>query len=324
MNESAWRQDRERFLVPAIWLIGVGTVFLVQQLSGWSWGQAWPLWVVLVGMASALTTILGARWSTTGWWSLGGPIAIAIVGLILLASTTGMLGLELAQLLPLWPLAVIGLGIWFLLGAVLMRPSAGADGETLSVPLAGAARATVRLRFGGGEIIVGRAEPGMLLSGRFGGGVKHRSHGPGDIEIEPVAGAFPLWWDRPLNWDMGITGEVPLDLKVETGANRSRIDLSALRISRLELSTGASETRVRLPAKGITSAIVKAGVASLTLEVPEGVAARIRSRMALGSTSIDERRFPRVADGWASPDFETATSRVEIDMEGGLGQLTVA
>ena len=59
---------------------------------------------------------------------------------------------------------------------------------------------------------------------------------------------------------------------------------AALRLRSLDLRTGASETRVRLPrAAGVTSVRVQAGAAAVTLEVPATVAARIRSRMAVGS-----------------------------------------
>ena len=100
---------------------------------------------------------------------------------------------------------------------------------------------------------------------------------------------------------------MPLDLRLDTGANRAVLDLRDLRLRSLELHTGASETRVLLPrAAGATSVRAESGAASLTLEVPAGVAARIRSRMALGSSEIDQARFPRVADGYESPDYATA------------------
>ncbi len=62
---------------------------------------------------------------------------------------------------------------------------------------------------------------------------------------------------------------------------------------------------------------------SLTVEVPAGVAARIRSRMALGTTTVDEARFPRSPDGYASPDFASAVNRVELDLQGGVGTIKV-
>ena len=132
-----------------------------------------------------------------------------------------------------------------------------------------------------------------------------------------------MWWNRPLHWQVGLTSEIPVSLELHTGANRSSIDLSALRLRRLDLHTGASETRVRLPGSGTTEVRVEAGLASLNIEVPQGVAARIRSKMAIGSTNVDETRFPRAMDGWLSPDYDTATNRVEIDVAGGLGSIKV-
>jgi len=53
------------------------------------------------------------------------------------------------------------------------------------------------------------------------------------------------------------------------------------------------------------------------------VAARIRSRMALGTTQVDQVRFPRTADGFASPDYERAEHRVDLELQGGVGTITV-
>ena len=68
----------------------------------------------------------------------------------------------------------------------------------------------------------------------------------------------------------------------------------------------------------------EAGAASLRFLVPAGVAARIRSSMGLGSTDIDGLRFPKDASGvWVSPDWATAEHRVEFDLRGGVGSVSV-
>jgi hypothetical protein len=241
---------------------------------------------------------------------------------LLLATTTGMLGLTPDQLARWWPLAIIAVGIWFLVGALVARDS-HPETETLSVPLEGVSQAEVRIGFGGGELRIGPAPAGLLVAGTFEGGVIRRDHGPGRIELQPFDPGSVFWAGRTLDWDVGITGEIPVDLRLDTGANRSNIDLSQLRIRRLELHTGASESHVRLPAGGASSVRAEAGVAALTLQVPEGVSARINSKMALGTTKVNETRFPRSFDGWASPDWETASDRVEIELQGGLGTIRV-
>jgi hypothetical protein len=45
--------------------------------------------------------------------------------------------------------------------------------------------------------------------------------------------------------------------------------------------------------------------------------------MALGSSQIDESRFPRSGDGHASPDFASAANRVDLDISGGVGAVRV-
>jgi hypothetical protein len=125
-------------------------------------------------------------------------------------------------------------------------------------------------------------------------------------------------------WSLGLTGEKPLDLRLDTGASRASVDLAELLVRRLELHSGAAETRIRLPrAAGETLVRTDTGVASLTIEVPPGAAARIRSSMSLGRVDVDPSRFPRTAEGWQSPEFETAPNRADIEVRGGMGSVTV-
>ncbi len=196
--------------------------------------------------------------------------------------------------------------------------------ETLSIPIDGLGEAQIRLGFGGGELAIHRADPGMLVSGTFEGGVARRTVRPGVVELEPLDPHRPLVTWEPVHWDVGLTTEIPVDLRLETGANRSTIDLSALHVRRLELHTGASETTLRLPSAGQTAVRVDCGFASVKVEVPPGVAARISGRIGLGSTDVDQGRFPRSGDGWASPDFETARDRVDITVAGGFGSVRIS
>ena len=309
-------------LMGGVWLLGLGIVFLVQSVSGLQWNQAWPMFVILVGVATLVSTALTWRPSLPGLWRFTWPVAWIIVGSLLLASTTGSLGQGPAEWLEQWwPVVAIGLGIWFLIGAVI---PGSAPVERLSLPLDGVPQASVWISFGGGRLDVVRGPAGALVDGTFSGGVLQTSDGPGRVHLSQDTTYGLPWLDHEGTWTVGVTGEVPLDLKLETGATRTTVDLGDTRLRLLDLQTGASDTRVRLPrAAGATEVRASAGAASLTLEVPEGVAARIRSRMALGSSQIDEGRFPRSFEGYASPDFETAANRVDIAIEGGVGSVKV-
>ncbi len=310
-------------LVAAAWLMGLGTIFLVRDYAGLSWGQAWPMFVMLVGLGMLASSVAwGPRHWSGSWWRVW-PVAWIGVGFVLLMSTTGRLAVSPGDLVShWWPLIPIGIGAWFLVAAVW--PGRAVPSETVSLPLAGAQHAAVALRFGAGQLAVTRDRGGALLSGTGTGGIRVTRDRSGSVDLQPdVAGGW-VGWDRPLDWRLGLTGEVPLDLRVEMGAARAVLDLTDLQLRRLDLRMGASETRLRLPAAaGRTAVTAETGAASLAIEVPQGVAARIRMRMALGSVVVDEARFPRTADGYASPDWEAATNRVEIDIQGGVGSVRI-
>jgi hypothetical protein len=309
-------------LIGGVWLLGLGIVFLVKEATNLEWAQAWPMFVVLVGVATFVSTALAWRPSLTGLWAFTWPVVTIVVGSVLLASTTGSLEQGPAEWLEAWwPAIAIGLGVWFLIGAVIPDTT---PVEQLSLPLGDVSAASVWLSFGGGILDVAKAPAGALVDGTFSGGVLQRSDGPGRVHLSQDTRYGLPWLDHEGAWRLGVTGEVPLELKLETGATKTTLDLSDLLLRRLDLQTGASETRVRLPrAAGATDVRASAGVASVTIEVPTGVAARIRSKMALGSSQVDEARFPRTFDGYISPDFEGAANRVDITIEGGVGSVKV-
>jgi hypothetical protein len=90
------------------------------------------------------------------------------------------------------------------------------------------------------------------------------------------------------------------------------------------VQTGVSSTSITLPARaGATRATVKAGVASVHLSIPAGVAARIVGQMGLGALNVDESRFPRHGKIYESPDYASATDRLDLNVEGGLGAIDV-
>ncbi|HET9346637.1 MAG TPA: DUF5668 domain-containing protein [Candidatus Limnocylindrales bacterium] len=309
-------------IVGATWLIGLGVVLLIRQTLALDWSEAWPLFVILVGAVGVVTKLLDGVRGLASLWSFTWPVVWIVVGAVLLASTTGNLGqgpLELIE--EWWPVVLIALGVWFLIGAFVPRPG---PNEALVVPLDGADDASIRIRFGAGELATVRAAPGNLVDGQFIGGVVLARDSMRSIELTQDTSFGIPWLERRSDWTVGLSGEVPLDLRIDTGAARARIDLSDLIVRALELRTGASDTRLRLPrAAGATSVRAETGAAALVIEVPSGVGARIRSRMALGSTDVDQSRFPRDATGYVSPDYATAANRADIDLQGGVGSVRI-
>jgi hypothetical protein len=322
-EDGPMNHARAGSVIAGTWLIGLGVVFIAARAMNLSWAQAWPLFVILVGLASLVSTALNRRQGVAGLWTFTWPVAWIVVGVLLLMSTTGRLGEGPLELIgEWWPIVFVVVGVWFLFGAVV----AGGRGpsETLVLPVGDASEADVRIRYGAGTLTTGPAAPGNLVDGEFAGGVRHRLGGNGKVELDQDMSWGMPWLTRRSSWNVGLTTQLPLAVRLDTGASRSVLDFRDHRLRSLELHTGASETRLLLPREaGATTVRAEAGAASLTLEVPNGVAARIRTRMALGSSDVDQARFPRRGDVYESPDYASASNRVEIDIEGGVGSFRV-
>ena len=75
---------------------------------------------------------------------------------------------------------------------------------------------------------------------------------------------------------------------------------------------------------GLTRAKIRAGMASVDVRVPDGVAARIRAKGGMAEINVNRDRFPRSGDNYQSPDYDSAEHKVEIDAETGMGSLRIA
>ncbi|HEX5396083.1 MAG TPA: DUF5668 domain-containing protein [Candidatus Limnocylindria bacterium] len=308
-----------------IWLIGLGLIFLAQQLLDIPWSQAWPLFLILAGIAGAVQLLLGFgdRGAPAAWLGWIWPMLLIGLGVLFLGVTTGTLGIGFDDLVAWWPLLLVGIGVLFLIGSV-WPGQRGAAQDSVSIDADGVSQADVVVRFGAGELRIGAGRTGKLVEGRFGGGVVAKRPSRERVELSPDMDRGIWWGGERLDWDVRLAPDVELDLRIEGGASRSTLDLRELRVRRLDLKTGASQTNVRLPEHGVTAVRADAGAAQVTFEVPSGVAARIRSQMVVGRTDVDESRFPKVDGGrYESADFATAADRIEIDVRGGMGNVVI-
>ncbi len=343
----------------------VGAVLAVQEATGTyaSWAYAWAL-VAPGGVGAGLllygTLTRRGDIAWRGFASLGTGVVLFLVGFLFFEGLLHLDGSRFGATTDVAvPIVIMGIGAAIVVGAFVPGPwrrrswsssraawpptgtpgdgaghgvgagqsGAGSPPHVLALPLDGAPDAEVRIAFGAGTLQVGPAAGGHLVDGSFEGGVDATPAGPGRVRlVTPHPGPWSWSWGRPpFAWRVGLTAEVPLRLELETGASDNELDLSGLRVTDLRLRTGAAQSRVTLPATGVTRVDAEGGAAQIRFRVLPGVAARITSTMALGTTDVDTARFPRTPDGtaWASPDFGSNPNRVEIAVRGGVGQVTV-
>lgn len=252
---------------------------------------------------------------------------LIVLGSLFLLDNLGLLPVRAWDLF--WPLLLIGLGAWTLLG--ILRQKAKREVSIGEIPLRGATRARVRVQYGAGVLRVhAGASPGMVASGSFTGGLVSDARLEGDllaVDLKPDIGAFPFltpWNWAPggaFDWDLALTDAIPLELSFETGASESHLDLSALRLSSLSVKTGASSTSVTMPARpvGTCPVRIEGGAASVEATVPTGTEAFIRLESGLADSRVDPARFLRVPGGHQTAGYSAASDRLEIKVSMGLG-----
>lgn len=250
-------------------------------------------------------------------------IALILLGVLLFLQTQGYIG----NIFPyLWPLALILVGSWIILG-VYWRPADAVE-ESFFIPLGGAQSVDYRFSHGAGQLeLRGGAPIGQALAGTAATGMNHHSQLNGDrldVRVEAGPSFMPVLGPSQGVWRFQLAQNVPVRLTVESGASFQTIDLTDVQVTRFSLKTGASSTNVTLPARGSSSLDVESGAASLNIRVPEGTAARIRVRDSVMSMDVDTVRFPLVDTGlYQSFNYDAAVDRTEIHIESGLGSVKV-
>lgn len=226
-----------------------------------------------------------------------------------------------------WPLFLILLGVAVLVNRFVM-PSLGGEGS-FSIDLQGAAKVALDVDHGAGSVkVMGGAPFGMAATGTQGTAMSFKSHLNGDtltVDIDAGPSFIPFLGPEGGSWVFQLTNEVPVSMKFDGGATSLDFDFTDVKLEFLGVDMGASSLTLKLPANaGRTLVDVESGAASVDIAIPQGVAARIRMEQGISSNDIDLSRFPNVTEGmYQSPDFDNATNRAEINLEGGANSVRI-
>ena len=296
---------RSGLVGPAV-LIGLGLVFLANNLGwlGWEvWDTLWRLWPVLL-IAVGLDLLIGRR------SALGSMLIVVVV------------------------LGVVGLAVWWS-GTVGTR-IVSYTGETIAQSLDGAARADVEIGMGAGTLrLRALGESNALIEGTVQQLPREQLSRSftvdGDTAIFKLRSVGPSSWIFPpttqrfddVTWDMQLNQNVPMHLKVDTGAGTATLDLSRLHVDDLQANIGVGTTTLTLPAQGRMQAQINGGVGSTTIIIPAGVEARITASAGLGSVNVPSGYQQLQDKVYRSPGYDTAANRIDMQVNGGVGSITI-
>jgi hypothetical protein len=257
--------------------------------------------------------------------SLFWGIVLIMLAFFLLARQAGWLSGDIFGYF--WPAVAILFGIWLLIGALSRGPKG--EAYNLSIPLENAASARIKFEHGAGKLnIHGGAAAAEVLSGVFGTEMDYRSRLEGsalDVKLRHASQMWAWYPGQSLDWDVSLNRDIPLSLKIDSGASATVLDLTDLKVVDVDIDTGASSTDISLPASaGNTRVDIDSGAASVKVKVPAGVAARIRIKSGMSGIHVDTNRFTHIDGGvYQSNDYATAANRADISIDSGVGSIDI-
>lgn len=308
MNMAASEQPpRARpSLVGPVILVGLGVIFLLNNLGviSWDiWNVLWRFWPVLL-IVAGLDLLFGRR----------STILSAVFALLLAAA--------------------LAFGVWYFSSQGSFS-SANMVVQSVTYPAdSGVSRADIRLSPAVGELqIAAMSEPDGLIDGTVAIRDGERlireysvSNGVAYLALREEGASGQQFTTMPFEnrrWDLALNPEIPTNLALNAGVNNATLDLARLNLTGLDLRAGVGSLTVTLPATGDFRATINGGVGELIVRIPAGMAARIEASQGVGGLDVAGRFVEQGDQLYVSPDFETNANRVELKVSGGVGSIRI-
>lgn len=316
VEESPTRPPRSRSVFLPIVLIGLGVLLLLSNMgifpiSGWA--VLWRFWPVAL-IALGIDVIFGRR-------TVGGAIAGGILILLLLGVAIG--AAFLAERIP------------FLVE--LTQPTTMRH-ETVEHPLSDLKSAKVTIDW--------TSVPGHLSalddsSNLIEASVAYRGELSFDVKTQGdhadvlldsyqqgASSGFFIFDDQDSRWDVKLSPQVSLDLRLDVGSGSCNFDLTGLDVKNLDLDGGSGSLRLTLPAAAGFDGKIKGGSGSITLIAPKAVGLRVELTDGSGSFNPGDR-FRLVSgeandDGmWETENYDKADYKIVLEIDQGSGSITI-
>jgi hypothetical protein len=211
----------------------------------------------------------------------------------------------------------------------------------LSEPLPEARKAKVQIIADDGNLTIDQLNHGeqYLASGELQYFVKQ---GPPSRSLEVKDGQANLtvrgsrsqrpWFKLPWAscngahmWQIHLNPDISMDLLAQSGGGNIRLDLAGTTLANLSAITGGGNIEVTLPEIRTGMAVtVETGAGNATVQLPDGVEARIHAESGLGKVIVNPR-FKKIAEKtYQSDGYENAADKVSIEASSGAGNVIIS
>jgi hypothetical protein len=325
-------------------LIAIGLLFLASNLGvipGNGWDVIWRLWPVLliIGGLNDLIRREGIAW----------PILLIGAGVFFLLNNFGpRVWISWSQLIQLWPVLLIAAGIDILFRGESVWMTV--MGVVLTVVLIGGAvwvvregfqvaadygqireeygdeieEAAVELDLGAGEFLLGTLErTGTLVIGNITPDQKESElSSTGDQIMYLLKNDVPDFFPHTARWELDLTGELPVDLRLNNGVGEMILSLEGADLTDLDVNQGVGRLVVHLPDDEIDNVKIKQAVGVIYIQLPKG--ARIAIDAQNGLSKVNFPSDFELEDGYyVNPGTTRSNADLVIVVEQAIGLVNI-
>jgi hypothetical protein len=286
-----------------------------------------PAVLILVGAFALLIN--------TGWISADRlsqlidlwPVILIVVGLELIVrrSVPGTTGDIAAVLVVL--LAVVGAGAYVVAGP---NPSASHTLDTHS-PISGVEEASLEIDVGSANITISGSN--AVEDDLYRAHLEYSGSKPGVsfdqstglVRISQSSSNFPFFQSRRFLVDVKLNQRIAWSITENSGATTSTLNLSRVQVGTINMNTGASRDDIFLgEPSGIVPVTINGGSLNVHLHRPQGIAASIK--VAGGAVSLNADGKPMHAIGnlnFQSAGFSAESDGYRVEINGGACTVTL-
>jgi hypothetical protein len=125
------------------------------------------------------------------------------------------------------------------------------------------------------------------------------------------------------DWDLRLSGKVPMDLKVDAGAGTGDLQLAGLSLTSLTFNLGAGDYTIDLNGDWVRdlNVTIDSGAANVSVRLPKDVGARVK--VEPGPHTMDVTGLTKDGDVYTNAAYGVSNVTMQVDMEAGIGQITL-
>jgi len=276
------------------------------------------LLIVALGVVLLLNTYGILTWSV--WYQVGKfwPVLLIICGILIFFDKS---------LLPMGIIILI-LGIGFSSVVPIATDSkvtSGIDQHSWKVE-SNITHAELKCEFGAGNLKVKDSSLNTVeFELKYVGSapsVKHQVKGAKAYYTIRPGNHFPFNLDGSGEWNLFLAPDIIWELGLDVGASSTELDLSQLKLKKLEVDAGASDLSLHLGAHGLETLVnIDAGASNIKIVVPKDVRLQIELDGGLSSSNLEAAGLVRSGDYYVTPDSVSSDSLVKVNLEAGVSNL---